>query len=152
MWLRAAVGLWRISGGRRCLSGHRKVPQNPTWSLGTDSASPESKVTLEVIEHLEHLALVDFRNQEGVQRLERAINFANQLHHVDTDGVEPLASVLDDRALYIRADTVNCGNHTEKLLENSSKIVEEYFVAPPGNIPLPTQHETDFLSSEFNKT
>ncbi|XP_060105468.1 glutamyl-tRNA(Gln) amidotransferase subunit C, mitochondrial [Heteronotia binoei] len=95
------------------------------------------KVTLELLDHLEHLALVDFRNQEGVERLEKAIEFADQLHSVNTDGVEPMDSVLEDRCLYLREDNVTEGNFADELLKNANRTVEEYFVAPPGNIPLP---------------
>lgn len=54
-------------------------------------------MSVEVLEHLEHLALVDFRDAEGVERLQKAIQFADQLHEVNTDGVEPMDSVLEDR-------------------------------------------------------
>ncbi|XP_032931786.1 glutamyl-tRNA(Gln) amidotransferase subunit C, mitochondrial isoform X9 [Catharus ustulatus] len=112
----------RPSGHRH--SGHR--PQGP----------PQQKVSVEVLEHLEHLALVDFRDSEGVERLQKAIQFADQLHEVNTDGVEPMDSVLEDRCLYLREDDVTEGNCTKELLENARETVEEYFVAPPGNIPL----------------
>lgn len=36
------------------------------------------------------------------------------------------------RALYIRSDTVTSGSCSEKLLQNASSVVEDYFVAPPG--------------------
>ncbi|KAK2489661.1 hypothetical protein MC885_000635, partial [Smutsia gigantea] len=55
------------------------------------------RVTAEVIEHLERLALVDFGSREAVARLEKAIAFADRLRAVDTDGVEPMESVLEDR-------------------------------------------------------
>nr|XP_033812794.1 glutamyl-tRNA(Gln) amidotransferase subunit C, mitochondrial [Geotrypetes seraphini] len=89
---------------------------------------------MEMIDHLEHLALVDFRNQEGVQRLEKAIQFADQLHDIDTKGVEPLVSVLEDRCLCLREDEVLWGSCAELLLANARQKIEEYFVAPPGNI------------------
>lgn len=54
-------------------------------------------ITVEVIEHLERLALVDFGSREAVARLEKAIAFADRLRAVDTDGVEPMESVLEDR-------------------------------------------------------
>uniref|UniRef100_A0A8C4TZQ2 Uncharacterized protein n=1 Tax=Falco tinnunculus TaxID=100819 RepID=A0A8C4TZQ2_FALTI len=54
-------------------------------------------VMLEVLDHLEHLALVDFRDSEGVERLQKAIQFADQLQEVNTDGVEPMDTVLEDR-------------------------------------------------------
>ncbi len=50
-----------------------------------------------MIEHLERLALVDFGNEAGIKRLEAAIRFADQIHLVDTEGVEPMDSVLEDR-------------------------------------------------------
>ncbi|XP_001928539.1 glutamyl-tRNA(Gln) amidotransferase subunit C, mitochondrial [Phacochoerus africanus] len=92
------------------------------------------RITAELVEHLERLALVDFGNQEAVARLEKAIAFADRLRDVDTDGVEPMDSVLEDRCLYLRSDNVVEGNCAEELLQNSHRVVEEYFVAPPGNI------------------
>ena len=50
-----------------------------------------------MIDHLERLSLVMFNNKAGVERLQDAIKFANQLYMVNTDGVEPLDNVLEDR-------------------------------------------------------
>lgn len=55
----------------------------------------KTKISKEMIEHLERLALVDFANQAGIERLESAIRFADQLHLVNTDDVEPMDSVLE---------------------------------------------------------
>ncbi|XP_051825339.1 glutamyl-tRNA(Gln) amidotransferase subunit C, mitochondrial [Antechinus flavipes] len=63
----------------------------------SDSGKAGSRVSAELIEHLERLALVDFRNQEGVERLRAAIEFADRLRAVDTTGVAPMESVLEDR-------------------------------------------------------
>ena len=57
----------------------------------------ETKISDEMIEHLERLSLVDFSNEEGISRLESAIRFADQLHLVDTEGVEPMSSVLENK-------------------------------------------------------
>ncbi|XP_075687440.1 glutamyl-tRNA(Gln) amidotransferase subunit C, mitochondrial [Rhinoderma darwinii] len=142
----AAARCWRMAEFRRLLSLQSKVPRSPTWSIEPDTASQEGHVSAEVTDHLERLALVDFRNQKGVERLERAIHFASQLHMVNTEGIEPLSSVLEDRALYMRGDAVTAGNCTEVLLENAETVVEDYFVAPPGNIPLPPQNDYVHLS------
>ncbi|KAE8634466.1 hypothetical protein XENTR_v10002315 [Xenopus tropicalis] len=141
MWFRAPLCTAWISGFRRSLSAQSKVPPKPTWDLQPEIRNQKPLISLDTIDHLERLALVDFGNVEGVQRLEKAIQFADQLHNVNTEGVEPLSSVLEDRTLYIRNDAVAAGNCTELLLENARTVVEEYFVAPPGNIPLPAQHE-----------
>ncbi|XP_044300291.1 glutamyl-tRNA(Gln) amidotransferase subunit C, mitochondrial isoform X2 [Varanus komodoensis] len=107
------------------------------------------RVTLELLDHLEHLSLVDFRNWEGVERLEKAIEFAEKLHTLNTNGVEPMDSVLEDRHLYLREDTVTEGSCAEELLKKAKQTVEEYFVAPPGNIPLPKLEDREsFLQRE----
>jgi aspartyl-tRNA(Asn)/glutamyl-tRNA(Gln) amidotransferase subunit C len=50
-----------------------------------------------MIDHLERVSLVEFNNQAGIDRLSKAIESANKLHMVDTEGVEPMESVLEDR-------------------------------------------------------
>lgn len=80
----------------------RKADQAPsvTHTLRLICPRPpqgSGRITAEVIEHLERLALVDFGSQEAVARLETAIAFADRLHAVDTDGVAPMESVLEDR-------------------------------------------------------
>ncbi|CAM9545924.1 unnamed protein product [Bubo scandiacus] len=138
-WLRPAPGVGRLP---RQVLPDRTVLRAPAGSpapvpaAGWQRPPAQQKVTVEVLDHLEHLALVDFRDSEGVERLQKAIQFADQLHEVNTDGVEPMDSVLEDRCLYLREDDVTEGNCTEELLKNAREKVEEYFVAPPGNIPL----------------
>nr|XP_058925411.1 glutamyl-tRNA(Gln) amidotransferase subunit C, mitochondrial-like [Kogia breviceps] len=131
MWTRAVwLGL-RASAGR-----HRGF---------TSKADPQGshQVTAELIEPLERLALVDFGSQEAVARLEKAITFTDRLRTVDTDGVEPKDSVLEDRCLYLRCNNVVEGNCAEELLQNSHRGVEEYFVAPPGSISWPKLDEKE---------
>ncbi|TKC52289.1 hypothetical protein EI555_000408 [Monodon monoceros] len=113
----------------------------------TSKADPQGsrRVTAELIEHLERLALVDFGSQEAVARLERAIAFADRLRAVDTDRVEPKESVLEDRCLYLRSDNVVEGNCAEEL-QNSHRGVKEYFVAPAGNISWPKLDEKEPFS------
>ncbi|CAL8248523.1 unnamed protein product [Merluccius merluccius] len=100
-----------------------------------------TQVPADLVDKLERLALVDFRTREGLACLERAIRFADQLHVVDTSGVEPMDSVQEHRQLFLRGDVVTEGDCAEKLLQLSSTTEEEYFVAPPGNIPLPTRED-----------
>lgn len=129
-----------------------KVPEFPTWEPVPEAQlPPPAQISPDVVDKLERLALVDFRTKEGLACLEKAIRFADQLHVVDTSGVEPMHSVLEDRALKLRDDTVMEGDCAEKLLQLSKNTVEEYFVAPPGNIPLPTREERSAMlkHSEF---
>ncbi|XP_021018051.2 glutamyl-tRNA(Gln) amidotransferase subunit C, mitochondrial [Mus caroli] len=143
MWSRAASVRFRapLDAGRSFAS--KAGPQGKIQAAGLGTQAPRlvpqgnGRVSPAVIEHLERLALVNFGSREAVDRLEKAIAFADQLHAVDTDGVEPLESVLEDRCLYLRSDNVAEGSCAEELLQNSNHVVEEYFVAPPGNISLP---------------
>lgn len=50
-----------------------------------------------LLEHLERLSLVNFSNKEAVDRLSKAIAFASEMKVVNTDSVEPMDSVLEDR-------------------------------------------------------
>nr|XP_029136233.1 glutamyl-tRNA(Gln) amidotransferase subunit C, mitochondrial [Labrus bergylta] len=119
-----------------------KVPKTATWTPVTEAKlPPPSRIPADLVDKLERLALVDFRTKQGLDCLEKAVRFADQLHLVDTAGVEPMDSVLEDRALYLRGDAVTDGDCAEELLQLSKNTVEEYFVAPPGNIPLPTRAE-----------
>ncbi|XP_013788786.1 glutamyl-tRNA(Gln) amidotransferase subunit C, mitochondrial-like [Limulus polyphemus] len=97
----------------------------------------QTKIDRQTIEHLERLALVDFANQAGIRSLEEAIEFADQLSAVDTEGVEPMITVLEDRTLYLQDDVVTEGSCKSEVMRNAVKTEESYFVSPPGNIPLP---------------
>ncbi|KAG7244059.1 hypothetical protein INR49_006221 [Caranx melampygus] len=119
-----------------------KVPEVATWEpVPEDRLPPPAQIPADLVDKLERLALVDFRTKQGLDCLGKAIRFADQLHVVDTSGTEPMDSVLEDRALYLRSDAVMEGDCAEELLQLSKNTVEEYFVAPPGNIPLPKREE-----------
>lgn len=64
--------------------------KNPPFFLQSAQIRPD------LVDKLERLALVDFRTKQGLACLEKAIRFADQLHVVDTSGVEPMDSVLED--------------------------------------------------------
>uniref|UniRef100_A0A3Q3XIS2 Glutamyl-tRNA(Gln) amidotransferase subunit C, mitochondrial n=1 Tax=Mola mola TaxID=94237 RepID=A0A3Q3XIS2_MOLML len=93
-----------------------------------------AQIPADLVDKLERLALLDFRTKQGLVCLEKAIRHADQLLVVDTSAVEPMDSVLEDRALNLRDDTAMEGDCAEELLRLSKNIVEEYFVAPPGKI------------------
>jgi aspartyl-tRNA(Asn)/glutamyl-tRNA(Gln) amidotransferase subunit C len=61
---------------------------------------PATKINQETIELLERLSLVDFANKKGIDRLEDAIRFADQIRVIDTTDVEPMITVLEDRSVY----------------------------------------------------
>uniref|UniRef100_A0A8C6C5F8 Glutamyl-tRNA(Gln) amidotransferase subunit C, mitochondrial n=1 Tax=Monodon monoceros TaxID=40151 RepID=A0A8C6C5F8_MONMO len=114
--------MWDLPG-----PGHEPVWVGLRASVGgcrgfTSKAGPR-------VEILEPLALADCGSREAAARPEKAIAFAYRLCAVDTDGVEPVQSVLEDGCLCLRSDNVAEGNCAKELLQNSRRDVE-YFVAP----------------------
>uniref|UniRef100_A0A6I8NCZ1 Glutamyl-tRNA(Gln) amidotransferase subunit C, mitochondrial n=1 Tax=Ornithorhynchus anatinus TaxID=9258 RepID=A0A6I8NCZ1_ORNAN len=89
-------------------------------------------LSLEVRRRVERLALLPPSDGLGLRRLEASVRAARRLRRLPTHGVPPMDSLLEDRCLYLRADEVAEGNCAEELLQNASRTVEEYFVAPPG--------------------
>lgn len=74
------------------------VPHNPVLSkIDLNKLPPRTEIDAETIAHLERLSLVDCANRQGIKTLEDAIAFADQILQVDTTGVEPLVTVLEDR-------------------------------------------------------
>lgn len=69
-----------------------------------------------------------------VRRLQEAINVADTLKEVDVSGVKPLITLREDN-LWLRKDEVKLIPR-EEILKNASKVVEDYFVSPPGNEPI----------------
>lgn len=55
---------------------------------------------------------------------------------IDTENTAPLYTVLENTSLELREDDINDGSQRENILKNAQITEEEYFVAPPGNIPL----------------
>ena len=45
---------------------------------------------------------MDFANEEGIRRLEDAIDFADPIRDVETKGVEPMYTVLEDKVEALR--------------------------------------------------
>ena len=134
---RSAPGL--ASSSSRSLNS--KIPRQPTIPAHLDKTPTSDdkpfSVDGETVALLERLSLVDFGSSEAVSRLEEAVRFAAPLSNVDTEGVEPLYTVLEEESLRLREDEVTEGGDRQEVLGNAAKTAEEdYFVAPPGNIPL----------------
>ncbi|KAJ0177166.1 hypothetical protein K1T71_007175 [Dendrolimus kikuchii] len=116
-----------------------KVPLNPIITLEKDQ-SKGVKIDRNTLALLERLSLVKYNTPEGVKVLEDSINFANKILHIDTDGIKPLYSVLENENLSLRTDEITQGNCQKDILKNASLKEDDYFVAPIGNIPL---HEVE---------
>lgn len=74
-----------------------KVPVAPVQTFEKNRVKEEVIVDKNTIALLERLSLVKTDPVEGVKVLEDSIAFANQILHINTDAVEPLYSVLEER-------------------------------------------------------
>jgi len=88
-----------------------------------------SKEILKVIPLLERLSLIRFGNESGIKRLQEAIDFANQIQEVNTDGIEPMISPNDNKCTQMREDIVS-QTKKEDITKNADRLIEGYFVAP----------------------
>ena len=84
------------------------------------------------IKHVSKLARisVDESKIEDLTRdLSSIFKFIEQLNELNTDKVKPLSSILDKK-LILRDDIVDDGKIRDKILANSPKKNEEFFVVP----------------------
>jgi aspartyl-tRNA(Asn)/glutamyl-tRNA(Gln) amidotransferase subunit C len=93
---------------------------------------------------------VDFGHVGGIRRLEEAIAFAQPLLEINTTGIEPMYTVLEDATLVLRDDVVTEGNCKNDLLANATVSEEDFFVAPPGNLPLQQRRTKKNLAPKRN--
>ena len=70
-------------------------------------------------ENLDHLA----------RELSSIVDWVEQLNSVDTDGVEPLASVVDV-TLPLRTDVVSDGDCRDKVLANAPDVDDGFYAVP----------------------
>ena len=84
------------------------------------------------IKHVSKLAKISI-NEKKIDSLTKDISsifeFIEQLNELNTDKVEPLSSILNE-PLRSRKDIISDGKIRDKILKNSPKQNEEFFVVP----------------------
>ncbi len=78
---------------------------------------------------LARIKMSDEKLEALVPQLSNIIGFVEQLAEVNTDNVEPLASVVDIN-LRLRPDEVTDGGYQKEILANAPETLEGYFVVP----------------------
>jgi aspartyl-tRNA(Asn)/glutamyl-tRNA(Gln) amidotransferase subunit C len=90
------------------------------------------KVTDEIVDHIAHLARLEFEGEKKNairEDLERIINFMEKLQEVDTENVEPLI-FMSDEVNRLREDEVEPMLSQEEVLRNAPKKDSDYFRIP----------------------
>ncbi len=78
---------------------------------------------------LARIAMSDAELDRLVPELNAIIGWVEQLSEVDTDGVEPLTAVIDQK-LRLRDDIVTDGNVRDKVLANAPDAQHGFFAVP----------------------
>ncbi|MEM6745675.1 MAG: Asp-tRNA(Asn)/Glu-tRNA(Gln) amidotransferase subunit GatC [Pseudomonadota bacterium] len=81
------------------------------------------------VAHLARIRVAEEDLPALAQDLSRILDWIEQLQEVDVEGVEPMTSVTP-MALPRRADAVDDGGITEKILANAPEAREGFFAVP----------------------
>ena len=89
-------------------------------------------VTSQQVRHIARLARIGMSDGEIdalVPELNNILGWVEQLGEVDTDGVEPLTAVIEQK-LRLRDDVVDDGNIRDEVLANAPKAQHGFFAVP----------------------
>ena len=81
------------------------------------------------IAKLARIAMSDAQIEALVPELNNILGWIEQLSAVDTDGVEPLTAVIDQKLRW-RADVIDDGNVRDKVLANAPSAQHGFFAVP----------------------
>lgn len=83
--------------------------------------------TVKKVASLARIRMSDEELERMAPQLSKIMGFVEQLAEVNTDNVEPLASVVDI-TLPLREDKVTDGDYCEKILKNAPEQTQGFFV------------------------
>ncbi len=89
-------------------------------------------VTSQQVRHIAKLARIgmdDAQIEALVPELNNILGWVEQLAEVNTDGVEPLTAVVDQK-LRLRDDVVNDGDIRDRVLANAPEAQHGFFAVP----------------------
>ena len=85
--------------------------------------------TVRHIAKLARLQMSDAEVEALVPELNNILGWVEQLGEVDTNGIEPLATVIDQK-LRLREDVIDDGNVRDKVLANAPDAQHGFFAVP----------------------
>ena len=87
------------------------------------------KTTVSRVARLARINIEDDRLEPMAHELSSIMNWIEQLNEVNTDAVEPLASVTG-HALPMRDDVVTDGEIADQIVQNAPESMSGFFVVP----------------------
>lgn len=79
---------------------------------------------------LSRLRIPDENMDEMVGEIQKIIGWVDQLKDVNTNGVAPMNSVVEDMMLPEREDVVTDGGIRDEILANAPDKLDEFFLVP----------------------
>jgi aspartyl-tRNA(Asn)/glutamyl-tRNA(Gln) amidotransferase subunit C len=89
-------------------------------------------VTSQQVRHIAKLARIGMSDAEieaMMPEINNILGWVEQLGEVDTDGIEPLATVVDQK-MRLRDDVVDAGNIRDEVLANAPEAQHGFFAVP----------------------
>lgn len=90
------------------------------------------KITEEIIDHIAHLAKLEFQGEQKTairEDMQKIISFMDKLSEVPTDDVEPLIFMTDE-VNRLREDVPSFTISQDEALKNAPKKDSDYFRIP----------------------
>jgi aspartyl-tRNA(Asn)/glutamyl-tRNA(Gln) amidotransferase subunit C len=90
------------------------------------------KITEEIVDHIAHLARLEFEGEEKlsiIRDMENIVNFMDRLNELDTDHVEPLI-FMSEEVNRLRDDVAQVTITQKEALQNAPKKDSDYFRIP----------------------
>ena len=90
------------------------------------------KIDIKTVDEIAHLARLEFNNEakaEIVNDMNRMLAFVDKLNELNTDSVEPLIYMTDEKNV-LREDEVKQTVTQDEALKNAPKKDSDYFKVP----------------------
>jgi len=111
--------------------GNPKVKRNKINEYPSD----ELPLSKEMLTKLEQLSALRFKSLEEIESVEEDIRLAQKVFEVDTTGVEPLYSIVEETInCPLRNDDVTEDTSAKHALQNAPVVIEDFLVSPLANI------------------
>ena len=87
------------------------------------------EATVRNIARLARLKVSDAEAESLQKELTSILDWIEQLGEVDTDGVEPLRSIVETE-MYQRDDVISDGGYPEQIMKNAPMSEDNFFMVP----------------------
>ena len=88
-----------------------------------------TKQTVARVAHLARIKVAENRLSSLAGELDAIVAWVEQLGDVDTDGVDPMSSAVEMRAIW-RDDSVTDGGYPERVMKNAPEPRGDFYTVP----------------------